>query len=178
MSNLSDTPDAGLPVPAWPGGSIREAAADDAPAIECLYRELVSDPSIQVLPAQVAALSASPTSFLLVAEVAGAIGATALLTICPDAMYRAQPFGVVENVVVTVALRGRGVGRILLAHIEQMAIAHDCTKLMLLSSQTRHDAHAFFRRCGFTSDTKHAFVKYRREFAAGIKHCLPVIQNL
>lgn len=145
---------------------IRRAAADDASAIESLYRELVSDPLIRVLPEQVAILSDSPTSFLLVAKTDSAVCATALLTICPDAMYRTQPFGVVENVIVTQAMRGRGFGRLLLAHIERLASDHHCTKLMLLSSTTREAAHSFFRRCGFSSDTKHAFVKYRRQFTA------------
>ena len=79
-------------------------------------------------------------------------------------MYRTQPFGVVENVIVTQAMRGRGVGRLLLAHVEQLAGDHHCTKPMLLSSTAREAAHSFFRRCGFTGDTKHAFVKYRRQF--------------
>ena len=143
---------------------IRRATADDASAIESLYRELVSDPLVRVLPEQIATLSDSPASFLLVAEADGAVCATALLTICPDAMYRAQPFGVVENVIVTQAMRGRGFGRLLLVHVEQLARDHHCTKLMLLSSTTREAAHLFFRRCGFTSETKHAFVKYRRQF--------------
>ena len=143
---------------------IRRATADDASAIENLYRELVSDPLVRVLPEQIATLSDSPASFLLVAEADGAVCATALLTICPDAMYRAQPFGVFENVIVTQAMRGRGFGRLLLVHVEQLARDHHCTKLMLLSSTTREAAHLFFRRCGFTSDTKHAFVKYRRQF--------------
>lgn len=79
-------------------------------------------------------------------------------------MYRSQPFGVVENVVVTQAMRGRGIGRLLLSRVEQLAVANDCTKLMLLSSTSREAAHSFFRRCGFAGDTKHAFVKYRRQF--------------
>jgi len=145
---------------------VRRATADDASVIESLYRELVPDPLIRVLPEQVATLSDSPTSFLLVAETDRAVCATALLTICPDAMYRTQPFGVVENVIVTQAMRARGFGRLLLAHVERLASQHHCTKLMLLSSTTREAAHSFFRRCGFTSDTKHAFVKYRRQFAA------------
>ena len=145
---------------------IRRATPDDASAIERLYRELVSDPLIRVLPEQVALLSDSLTSFLFVAEADDAVCATALLTICPDAMYRTQPFGVVENVIVTQGMRGRGFGRLLLAHVEHLAITHHCTKLMLLSSATREAAHAFFRRCGFISDTKHAFVKYRRQFTA------------
>jgi N-acetylglutamate synthase-like GNAT family acetyltransferase len=145
---------------------IREATEEDSVAIEGLYRQLVSDPLICVIPAQVAAFAASPTSFLLVAETGGVVCATALLVICPDAMYRAQPFGVVENVIVTEAMRGRGIGGRLLAHIEALAIAQQCSKLMLLSSAPREPAHAFFRRCGFMSDAKRGFVKYRRQFSA------------
>ena len=144
---------------------IRCATPEDAPAVERLYRELVSDPLICVLPEQVAELSASPVGFLLVIEANGAICGTGLLSICPDAMYCRQPFGVVENVVIAQAMRGRGFGRALFAHIEQLAITHRCTKLMLLSSAKREAAPAFFRRCGFADDIKNAFVKYRRQFA-------------
>ncbi|QIF01794.1 GNAT family N-acetyltransferase [Roseimicrobium sp. ORNL1] len=122
------------------------------------------DAHIRVLAAQVAALAASERSFLLVAECGGSVCGTALLTVCPDAMYGTQPFGVVENVIVTTAKRGHGLGRQLLTHVEHLALTHHCTKLMLLSGSTREAAHAFFRQCGFRSDTKHAFVKYRSQF--------------
>jgi N-acetylglutamate synthase-like GNAT family acetyltransferase len=125
---------------------------------------LVSDPHIHVTPEQIAALGQTPTSILLVAEIEGAVRASALLTICPDAMYGNQPFGVIENIVVAQSHRGRGIGCRLLAHIEQLATAQNCTKLMLLSNTARQDAHAFFQRCGFAGDTKRAFVKYRSQF--------------
>ena len=145
---------------------IRQAAMEDALAIESLYRELISDPLIFVLPDQIAALSQSETSFLLVAESANVVRGTALLTLCPDVRYRTQPFGVVENVIVSENSRGHGIGRLLLAHVERLALTHDCTKLMLLSSASRSSAHAFFRSCGFTSDTKYGFVKYRSRFTS------------
>lgn len=144
--------------------TIRRAAAHDALAIESLYRELVSDPHVHVDPVQVAALSESPANVLLAAEADGVICATALLTVCADVMYRTQPFGVVENVIVAESMRGRGIGRKLLARVEQMAVAADCTKLMLLSAASRQDAHEFFLRCGFNGDAKRALVKYRRQF--------------
>jgi len=144
---------------------IRRAAGGDASAIEGLYRELVSGPLTHVLPGQIATLSESSTSFLLVVESDGVVCATALLNICADAMYGTQPFGVIENIVVTEAMRGRGIARLLLEYIEQLAVEHHCTKLMLLSGTAREAAHAFFRRNGFASDTKHAFVKYRRQFS-------------
>lgn len=145
---------------------IRRALEEDAAAIESLYRELVADPLICVLPEQVASLAESASSFLLVADASGTICGTALLSICADVMYRQQAFGVIENVVVAETRRGSGIGGMLLAHIERLALDHDCTKLMLLSSAGRTEAHAFFRRCGFAGDTKKAFVKYRRHFSA------------
>jgi N-acetylglutamate synthase-like GNAT family acetyltransferase len=145
--------------------AIRRAGKEDADTIESLYRELVSDSHIRVLPEQVAAISESATVFLLVAERNGIVCATALLNICTDVMYQAQPFGVIENVIVTGTMRGRGIGRLLLAHVEQLAFAHDCTKLMLLSSASRESAHSFFKRCGFADESKRGFVKYRRHFA-------------
>lgn len=42
-----------------------------------------------------------------------------------------QPFGVVENVIVAQSMRGRGIGRLLTAYMERLALAHDCTRLML-----------------------------------------------
>jgi N-acetylglutamate synthase-like GNAT family acetyltransferase len=145
-------------------GVIREAAPNDAVAIESLYRELVADRLILVIPEQVADMAKAKNSFLLVAEVDGKVCGTALLSLCQDAMYRSQPFGVIENLIVTASMRGRGLGRMLLAQIEQLAITHHCTKLMLLSSSARHEAHAFFQRCGFNGETKRAFLKYRRDF--------------
>jgi len=147
-----------------PPCSIRRATEADAPVIEALYREFVADGDIHVLPGHIAALAESSTSFLLVAKIDDTVYGTALLTLCPDVMYGTQPFGVIENIVVTQSRRGGGIGRSLLGQIEQIAAHHDCTKLMLLSDRTRRDAHVFFQRCGFSGETKRAFVKYRRQF--------------
>lgn len=143
---------------------IREAISADAPDVASLYRELVRDPNLCVLSEQVETLRQSASSFLLVAEIHGVICGTALLNLCADVMYGTQPFGVIENVIISPSFRGQGVGRQLMSHMEHLANQHDCTKLMLLSSQTRTEAHAFFRRCGFQDGTKQGFVKYRRQF--------------
>jgi len=77
-----------------------------------------------------------------------------------DPMYGFQPYGVIENVVVLPALRGQRVGAALMSGLEQVARAARCTKLMLLSSRARADAHAFFLRLGFDGERKREFVKY------------------
>ncbi|MCW1915789.1 GNAT family N-acetyltransferase [Luteolibacter sp. GHJ8] len=143
---------------------IRRANPEDAGAIQHLYQELVGDPLIQVLPEQIVTMGRSASTFLLVAESGDSVFGTVLFNLRNDVMFRSQPFGVLENVVVSSAARQQGIGTRLLAQVEVLAKEHDCTKIMLLSSVRRHGAHAFFRHCGFASDTKTAFVKYRSQF--------------
>jgi hypothetical protein len=47
-----------------------------------------------------------------------------------------------------------------MAAVEERARSCGCTKLMLLSSVTRAEAHSFFARIGFDGQKKRGFVKY------------------
>ena len=143
---------------------LRRAQASDAEAVELLYRDLVSDSTIRVLPEHVATLAESPSSFLIVGCSSGIVCATALLTLCPDVMYLRQPFGLIENLIVAERNRGAGIGRRLMKYIEAVARDHYCTKLMLLSASHRHTAHRFFEAVGFEGTKKTGFVKYGSKF--------------
>lgn len=145
---------------------IRKARPEDAPALTVLYHELVGDSAINVMPGQVERMAESASSFLLVGVHDGEVCATVLLTICRDAMYGDQPFGVIENLVVTASRRGAGIGKMLTDHIDKIAMEHRCTKLMLLSSAYRWEAHAFFRSQGYSFDNKVGFVRYASAFGA------------
>ena len=145
---------------------IRQARGADAIALAALYQSLVSDPHISVRPERLEALAADPHTYLLVCEVDGMVCGTVLLTLCLDAMYGHQPYGVLENVVVAEAQRGQGIGEQLMAHVEALCCQHDCSKMMLLSTASRTQAHRFFERQGFSAANKRGFVKYRRQFRA------------
>lgn len=140
---------------------VRRACARDAVAVEALYRALVpGDENIQVDPSRLSALEADATNLLFVVEHEAGVCGSVFLTICLDPMYGFQPYGVVENVVVRADARGRGAGRALMGAVEGAARAARCTKLMLLSSATRSEAHVFFQRLGFDGQRKRGFVKY------------------
>ncbi len=143
---------------------VREARPGDAFSIEALYRSLVEDRNINVLPERLEAIAADPNSHLFVCEVDGSVSGTLLLTICLDAMYSSQPFGVIDNMIVADTKRGNGVGSRLMHHAESVCRDRDCSKIMLLSSAVRAQAHSFFERHGFSSADKRGFVKYRRQF--------------
>ena len=140
---------------------VRRAQPRDAAAIAALYRVLVpGDGSIAVDPARIRDLESDPGNQLFIVERGELVCGSAFLTICLDAMYGFQPYGVVENVIVLPSARGQGAGRALFAAVEEAARATRCTKLMLLSSVARSEAHAFFTRLGFDGERKRGFVKY------------------
>jgi N-acetylglutamate synthase-like GNAT family acetyltransferase len=140
---------------------IRSARAGDAPAVQELYQALVpGDPNISVDPRRLAELEDDFDNHLLIAERTGQVCGTAFVTICLDPMYGFQPFAVLENLVVLASARRSGVGRALLQEAERIARAAQCTKLMLLSSAARTEAHEVFTRLGFDGQRKRGFVKY------------------
>lgn len=143
---------------------IRRAVSRDASAIERLYRQLVTNPQVHVTPARVAEVETDPNTALLVADQQGQVCATALVAFCADVMFADQPFAVVENVVVESSVRGQGIGAALLRQIESLCLKKNCSKMMLLSSAGRAEAHRFFERAGFTGTAKLGFVKYRHDF--------------
>ena len=144
---------------------IRVALPSDAQRIEELYKQLVSNVTVAVKAERISEISADPNTRLFVCEHEGQVHGSALVSICADIMFYSQPFAVVENVVVDAANRGQGLGGALLRHVEEFCMAKDCSKIMLLSSVQREQAHLFFQRAGFVGSSKRGF-KYRREFHA------------
>ena len=92
---------------------------------------------------------ADPRRTFLVAEADGEIVGTADLVIVPNLTHAARPVAFVENVVVTEARRGRGIGHALMTEVVARAEADGCYKVQFLSNKGRTRAHAFYRRLGF-----------------------------
>ncbi|WP_321782799.1 GNAT family N-acetyltransferase [Paraburkholderia sp. J94] len=143
--------------------TIRIAQSADADILQSLYRQLV-DENVRVTAFQIQVLENDPRTRLLVCEVDDRVRGTVLVCLCADAMYAGQPFAVVENLVVDQECRSNGIGLALLREVERFCLSRNCSKMMLLSSATRVDAHRFFEQAGFLGDRKRGFVKYRSQF--------------
>lgn len=138
----------------------RFAKPSDAEEIQKLYQQLVNDKNINVTTAGIKNLVEDRSNFLVVGESEGQVVATALFTLCRDVMYGDQPFAVIENIVVSSNCRGSGYGSALMSHLKTLGREHRCTKIMLLSSASRSEAHTFFEKCGYRGDLKRGFVNY------------------
>ncbi len=77
---------------------------------------------------------------------------TAMGILCYDLVGDCQQFMVIENVVVLEEYRGKGVGKMILTHLESIAYSNNCSYIILVSSSDRINAHKFYRSLGYTED--------------------------
>ncbi len=135
--------------------SVRLASSGDLDALARLYEELTGplrEPAPDPLPDAGEVLDriiADPARSLLVAELEGRLVGTADVLIAPNLTHHAQPWALVENVVVAEHARGHGAGRALMLRAIELARQAGCYKVNLISGNERTGAHAFYRSLGF-----------------------------
>jgi len=71
------------------------------------------------------------------------------ILIAPNLNHGGKPWAVVENVVVSRAWQGRGLGRTMMEHAMAQAVYEGCYKLALSSNAKRVGAHIFYEKLGF-----------------------------
>lgn len=75
--------------------------------------------------------------------------ATFSLLIFVSPSHRGSRQALLDAVVVTRALRGKGVGELMIRHAMQLATEKACYKMSLSSNLKRRGAHRFYERLGF-----------------------------
>ena len=133
---------------------IREAGEADLDAVLALYDEIEDGPGQGLTLAQARDVLAQfrryPSYHLFVAcGVQGAVIGSYALLVMHNLAHRGAPSAIVEDVVVTPAAQGQGIGRQMMAHALQRAREAGCYKLALSSNSKRVKAHAFYESLGF-----------------------------
>ncbi|MDT0124380.1 GNAT family N-acetyltransferase [Paenibacillus sp. RRE4] len=140
---------------------IREAEARDAATIEKLYRELLPNHTdIKVLAERIEEIRRHEHSFLFVYEAREQVVGTAHLHICLDALAGNRPFGLVERVIMSNEVQGRGYGTELMEHVEEVCMQMSASKILLASGASRQGAHQFYQKLGYDGESSKAFKKY------------------
>lgn len=142
-------------------GVIREARSSDCEAVIRLYHQLNPDDPWLEDGSDVAAFErilATPGLHLFVLELDGVVVAATYLNVIPNITRSASPYAVVENVVVEESLRGKGLGKQIMAGTLKAAWEAGCYKAMLMTGSRRPSTHAFYRACGFANDAKTAYL--------------------
>jgi GNAT superfamily N-acetyltransferase len=127
--------------------TLRAPTADDADAIASLLAELGHPADAGDVPARLAAVRAEGGALLLAVSEAGDV--LGLIGMAKHAVvHEPGPVGYITALVTTAAVRGRGVGRALVAEAQEWARREGCVRLSVTSAEHRADAHAFYPACG------------------------------
>jgi GNAT superfamily N-acetyltransferase len=90
-----------------------------------------------------------PMSVILVAEADGRVVGSLSLHAIPY-LERTGRWARIESLVVDESARGTGAGRALIAAAEQTARHWNCLTVEVTSLRSRTDAHAFYRKVGYS----------------------------
>jgi predicted N-acetyltransferase YhbS len=131
---------------------IRQATAQDIPRIVELYEELteekieISSETAQRVFSEIVSL---PQQEFLIAEENGLVVGSLFVHIIPNLSHHAQPWAILENMIVDSRYRRLGIGRLLLVSALDFSRQAGCFKAQLLSHKKRREAHQFYRDLGF-----------------------------
>jgi GNAT superfamily N-acetyltransferase len=127
---------------------IRAVRNGDVAAVTRLLVQLGYPADEERVARRLERLEQSPADGLFVAEVDGEVVGLAGIHVSPSLEYDADA-AKVSALVVDERHRHGGVGRALLAAVENEARRRGCALVFLTTAERRKDAHAFYRRLGW-----------------------------
>ncbi len=97
---------------------------------------------------------------IFVNEADGKIVSSCVCVIIPNLTRGVRPYAFVENVVTSEAYRGRGYATECLNAAKEAAMNAGCYKMMLLTGSKKKSTLDFYRKAGYNSDDKTAFIQW------------------
>lgn len=97
---------------------------------------------------------------IIVAEEDGKIVSSCVCVIIPNLTHGQRPYAFVENVITDENYRKRGLATACLDYAKEIAIKENCYKMMLLTGSKKQSTLDFYRRAGYNSEDKTAFIMW------------------
>lgn len=142
---------------------VREANREDLTEILELYLHLhetsVPEPSRE-LEEMWQRIMEDGDYHLIVKTVDGKIVSSCVCVIVPNLTHQVRPYAIVENVVTHSDYRRRGYASECLDYARAAAEEKNCYKIMLLTGSKNPDILGFYRRAGYNSTDKTAFIQW------------------
>ncbi len=142
---------------------IREAKNEDLKELLELYLDLHEES----IPEQSDRLSGTweqiledQNHHLIVNEINGKIVSSCVCVIIPNLTRNVRPYAFLENIVTHKDYRGQGLASECLEYAKQIAKDCNCYKMMLMTGSQKKETLDFYKRCGYNSTDKTAFIQW------------------
>ena len=97
---------------------------------------------------------------IIVAEENGQIVSSCVCVIIPNLTHNQQPYAFIENVITDVNYRNKGLATQCLDFAKEIVVKENCYKLMLLTGSKKESTLNFYRKAGYNSEDKTAFIQW------------------
>ena len=97
---------------------------------------------------------------LIVCEVDDKIVASSVCVVIPNLTRNVRPYAFIENVVTHEGYRKKGYAAACLNYAKQIAEESNCYKMMLLTGSKEESILNFYRKAGYNSSDKTAFIQW------------------
>lgn len=142
---------------------IREITPSDLDGLLKLYTQLheneIPDKTDDVLMLWNRIIS-NNDHHIIVAEEDGKIVSSCVCVIVPNLTHNQRPYALVENVVTDENYRSRGLATACLDYAKNIAQKENCYKIMLMTGSKKESTLNFYRRAGYNSSDKTAFIQW------------------
>lgn len=97
---------------------------------------------------------------IIVKEIENKIVASCVCVIIPNLTRSVRPYALIENVVTHSEYRGHGYAIECLNFAKEIAKSENCYKMMLLTSSKEDSVLNFYKKAGYNSNDKTAFIQW------------------
>lgn len=133
---------------------IEKLHVEDIPQLIKLYEELVPVKNeLEIIQKKYQEIVNDNDYVIFVAKEEEIVG-TAMGICCKTLAFSNKDFLVIEDVIVTEKCRGREIGQKLFEALDSFALEKNCGYAILVSSDFRVNAHAFYEKMGYTDGVK------------------------
>ena len=139
---------------------IREMIADDIFELAQLYRQFWNEDScVETMNKQFIKFQKNDSHILISAIDNNKLIGSVMGVICEELYGDCKPFLVLENMIVDINYRNKGLGKALITKLEEIATKKNCTQVLLITESNRIDACKFYESAGYSPQTHKGFKK-------------------
>jgi GNAT superfamily N-acetyltransferase len=97
---------------------------------------------------------------IIVGLVGDKVVASCVIIIIRNLTHNQRAYALIENVITAANYRNRGYASDILNHAKEIAIKHNCYKIMLMTGSKQESTLRFYEKAGYNTNDKTAFIQW------------------